>query len=198
MVRWSMLEPYYIALSLWNELLLKYKYFIKNNHICRRCLERSILSYCRIWMLFLTVFRIHDILVRLRIRMRILLFLSWPSRRQQKIIFFSLSFYSYSFLKLHLITSFFKGKKVTRKSQNSKNQGFSSLLLVDGRIWIRIRTNILDSDKDPGGPKTYGSYGPGFGSGSGTQFFSHPALYWPAILVVWIVPASRQEDTRNR
>jgi hypothetical protein len=66
-------------------------------------------------------------------------FCQWPSRSQQKIIFFLLNFYDYSFLKVYLHHS--SKIKVIKKSQKSINQDFSSFLPVYGRIRIRIRTN---------------------------------------------------------
>jgi hypothetical protein len=39
-------------------------------------------------------------------------------------------------------------------------------MLDDRKIRIRIRTSdyrVMDLDPDPGGPKTYGSYGSGYG-----------------------------------
>jgi hypothetical protein len=96
------------------------------------------------------VFRIR-ILVRIRMRIRILgtipltngsgsssgsgscSFTQKPSRRQQKIFFSYLSLYAYSFLKVHLHHSS-EIKKVIKKPQNRRNQGFSSLfcLLMEG------------------------------------------------------------------
>jgi hypothetical protein len=52
----------------------------------------------------------------------------------------------YAFLfTYYLFTSVFKDNKSLRSEQNSLNQGFLNFLLVDGRIQIRIRTNIYGS-----------------------------------------------------
>jgi hypothetical protein len=62
----------------------------------------------------------------------ILLFRQWPSRFQQKKIFLRFT-----------ANLFFEGTftSVIKKSQKSKNQGFSLLFLQDD-AWIRIRTKI--------------------------------------------------------
>jgi hypothetical protein len=67
----------------------------------------------------ITVFRISDILVRIRI----LLFSLLPRRHQHK-KFSPLCFYGYSFLKVHLYHS--SKIKSHKKSQKRRNQGFSS------------------------------------------------------------------------
>jgi hypothetical protein len=54
-------------------------------------------------------------------------------------------------------TSVFKGKK-SKKSQNSRNQGFFLLFLLLG-VRIRIRKN--NDGSGSGGSKTYGSSGCG-------------------------------------
>ncbi len=125
---------------------------------------------CTILTLFSPVFRIPDILVRIPVRIRILgsipltngsgsgscSFRQWPSRCQQ--------IFPQSFLLLFdgTFTSFFTDKK---KSQNSRNQGFSChfCLMMGGP---------LINGSGPGGPKNYGS-----GSGSGTLVFSLVTRY---------------------
>ncbi len=120
-----------------------------------------------------TVFRIHDILVWIRIRGSMPLsnrsgycyFRHWRSRRQQKTNFkkkfFCLLLFEATF------TSFFKDKKVQRKSHNSRNRGFSYYfcLMIEGsgsgsipqtsgtgsgrpkNMWIRwIRIRIRNTD----------------------------------------------------
>ncbi len=72
-----------------------------------------------------------------------------PSKRQQKHffqIFLLFTFWRYIYI-------IFQRSKVIKKSQNSRNQGFLLLLLLDNRR-IRIRTS--DPNPDPGGSKTYG------------------------------------------
>jgi len=62
--------------------------------------------------------------------------------------FLFITFWMYIYISL-------QRSKSHKKSQNSRNHGFSNFFLLDdGRI--RIRTN-----PDPGGPRTYGSYGSG-------------------------------------
>ncbi len=85
-------------------------------------------------------------------------FRQWPSRCQQKL--FSLRFFAYYFLKIHLYNS--SQIKSHKMSQNSRNLGFLTLFAW----WWK------DLDRDPnlwltdlGGPKTYGS-------GSGTLLAS--------------------------
>ncbi len=58
-------------------------------------------------------------------------------------------------------TSFYKEKNAQKKSQNSRNQGFSYLfcLMTEGSGSIP-----LTNGSDPGGPKTCGSGGSGSGS----------------------------------
>ncbi len=97
----------------------------------------------KIWLCFYTsVLRIHGNFVRIRIRgsmpltngsgFRSCFFRQWPTRRQQKTnlkkLFFCLLLFEGTF------TSFFKVKKVKKKSQNSRNQGFSyyCCLMVEG------------------------------------------------------------------
>ncbi len=67
------------------------------------------------------------------------------------------SFCAYYFLKLH--SSFSKDKK-SKRSQNSRNQGFSYYfcLMIEGSGFMRY---LWFMDPDPGGPKTYGSDGSG-------------------------------------
>ncbi len=66
-------------------------------------------------------------------------FRHWPSRRHQKLNF-KKSFSAYYFNLHH-----FSKIKVQRKSQNSRNQGFSFFL--DGRrIWIREAQNHVDPE----------------------------------------------------
>ncbi len=79
-----------------------------------------------------SVFRIHDILVRIRIRGSMPLtsgsgfgcgsctFCHWSSRRQQKIYYFFTSFSFHHFWQVHL--HHFLKIKVQKKSQNSRNQ----------------------------------------------------------------------------
>jgi hypothetical protein len=50
---------------------------------------------------------------------------------------------------LRLIYIILQREKVIKKSHNSKNQGFSSFFLVDGRIWIRQAQKHTDPT-DPG------------------------------------------------
>jgi len=76
----------------------------------------------------------------------------WPSRCQQKTnflisIFLHITFWRYFYI-------IFQIWKVKKKSQNSKNQGFSYYfcLMIEGSVpyfWL--------IDPDPGGPKTCGS-----------------------------------------
>jgi hypothetical protein len=98
-------------------------------------------------VLLQTVFRIHDILVWIRIWIRrsmpltkwtrIFLFLSLTFRCHQKLIFLT-SFFAYYFLKVHLHN--FSKIESPKKSQNRRNRGFFLLfLLADKRIRIRIR-----------------------------------------------------------
>ena len=72
-------------------------------------------------------------------------FRHWPSRRQQKTN--QKSFSAYYFLKVHLHNF---SKKVQKKSQNSRNQGFLKLFLLDERrIQIREAQKQVDPDSDP-------------------------------------------------
>ncbi len=113
--------------------------------------------------------RIHDILVRVRIRGSIPMtngygscyFHQWPSRSQQKIIFFS----TFSCLLLFegTFTSFFKDKKSQRSHKIAEINMFFVLFLLDD-IRIRIRSKIhisMTNGSGSGRPKTYGSYGSG-------------------------------------
>ncbi len=75
-------------------------------------------------------------------------------------------------------TSFVKDKKSKKKSQKSRNQGFSyyfCLMIEESGAGAGSRSIPLNNgpDPDPGGPKTYGSEESGFGFGSGS------ALNWP-------------------
>jgi hypothetical protein len=105
------------------------------------------------------VLRIHEILVRIRIRRSIPLtngsgscyFRQWPFifvsdfqdvKKNSKFLYF---------IKVHF-TSLFKDKEVIKKSQNSRNQCFSYYSLTN-----------------PGGPKTYGS-------GSATLFTTQVSI----------------------
>ncbi len=87
-----------------------------------------------------SVLRIHDILVRIRVRGSMPLtngsrsgscyFRHWPSRRQQKLIL-KISFSSYYFLKVDL--HHFQRQKVQKKSQNSRMiKGSGSVPLNNG------------------------------------------------------------------
>jgi hypothetical protein len=72
------------------------------------------------------------------------------------------------FLKVHL-HHFSKIKKVQRKPQNSRIQGFYNYfcLTIEGSVSGAGSGSIpltSGSDPDPGGPKTSGSDGSGFGS----------------------------------
>ncbi len=62
-----------------------------------------------------------------------------------KSIFFSLSFYAYSFLKVGTFTSSSKDKKSYRSHKTVEIKIFLNFLLVDGRI--RIRTRIQEAQK---------------------------------------------------
>ncbi len=91
-----------------------------------------------------TVFRIHDILVWIRIgipgSMPLMngsgscYFRHWPSRRQQKTNLEKKSFSTYYFLKVHL--HHFSKIKSSKKAQNSRNQGFFTYFgfLIEGSI----------------------------------------------------------------
>jgi hypothetical protein len=100
---------------------------------------------------FTAVLRIHDILGWIRIRGSMPLtngsescyFRHWPSRCQQKSNFLT-----------HFFCLNIKSKK---ESQNSRNQGLSYYFCNDTRYLWQV-------DPDPGGPKTWGSGGSGFGS----------------------------------
>jgi hypothetical protein len=72
-------------------------------------------------------------------------------------------FFAYYFLKLHL--HHFSNIKFIKKSQNSRNQGFSYYfcLMIEGPEPDPDQ-HLLRMDPDPGGPKTYRSYGSGSGS----------------------------------
>ncbi len=67
------------------------------------------------------MFRIHEILVWIRIR--ILLFSSLTFKMPAKNLFFSIIFSAYYFLKVHL--HHFSKIKSQKEPQNSRNQGFS-------------------------------------------------------------------------
>jgi hypothetical protein len=74
-------------------------------------------------------------------------FRHWPSRCQQKTNFLN-SFFAYYFFKVPTCTSFSKLKS-QKKSQSSRNQGFSYFFLLGDRriqeaqnMWIRIRIRI--------------------------------------------------------
>jgi hypothetical protein len=99
--------------------------------------------------------RILDMLVRIRIRGSVprtngsgsgaYSFNQWPSRRQKKIFFPLLGTV---FLKVQL-HHFSKIKKVIRKSQNSRNQGFSYyffLMMKDPDPGAQIHTDPTDLD----------------------------------------------------
>jgi hypothetical protein len=60
---------------------------------------------------FCPVLRIHEILVRILTRIRILLFSSLIFKTSTKIIFVFLSLFAYYFLKVPTFTKFFKVKK---------------------------------------------------------------------------------------
>jgi hypothetical protein len=66
------------------------------------------------------------------IRLRILLYSSVTFKTSRKNNFFSLGFTPYSFFKTHL--NYSSKKKVIKKSQNNRNQGFSKFfcLLMEG------------------------------------------------------------------
>jgi hypothetical protein len=117
----------------------------------------------------------HDPRIRntyLRIRLQILLCLSVADRKPTKNKFFQ-SFIAYCFLKVHLYQSF-KDKKSKKKSQISKNQGFSYFfsLLMEGSGTVQIMNGSL-------------SYGSGYGSttleyenrGTGHENISDHALW---------------------
>ncbi len=92
----------------------------------------------------------------------------WPSRCQQKIIFFVKVFLRIIFE--GTFTSFFKDKK----SKRSRNQGFSYYFcLMEEESWAGSGSILWLLDPDPGGPKT-GSGGSGFGS-------RNTAKYWDTI-----------------
>jgi hypothetical protein len=71
------------------------------------------------------------------------------------------------FLLLWYILIIFQSYKVIKKSQNSRNQGFSYYfcLMMEGSVSGSVQ---IWMDPDPGGPITYGSYCFGSGSGSTT------------------------------
>ncbi len=79
-------------------------------------------------------------------------FRQWPSRWQQKIIFLHKDFCLFLFETT--FTSFFN-VKVIKKSQNSRNQGFSYYfcLMIEGpgsgSVWIRIKETQKHTDPDP-------------------------------------------------
>jgi hypothetical protein len=76
---------------------------------------------------------------------------------------FEKSFSAYCFLKVHF--HHFSKINSPKKSQNSSDL-FLLFLLADRRIgWTNGQ---MDPDPNPGGPKTCGSGGSGFGSRSGT------------------------------
>jgi hypothetical protein len=92
------------------------------------------------------VFRIRD----MRMRIRTFLFSSVTFKQDANKKYFFFSKFLCLFLFEGTFTSFFRDKKAIKKSQNSRNQGFSAFLLVDGRSRIRknklrilIRTNKL-------------------------------------------------------
>jgi hypothetical protein len=103
-------------------------------------------------------------------------------------------------LKVHL--HHFQRQKVQKKSQDSRNQGFSYFfcVMIVGSGSISLTSG---SDPDPGGPKTCGSGGSGsiFGSGSGTlqvllsnymftlqSLQETPFVFAPrGILILWLV-----------
>ncbi len=99
------------------------------------------------------MFRIRDILVRIPMQIWSFesgplptdpaLFVNYvPLGRNKKCLF--LSKFLCLFLSEGTFTSFFKDKKVIKKSQNSRNQGVSSVfLLVDGRIRIQWLSELL-------------------------------------------------------
>jgi hypothetical protein len=105
-------------------------------------------NHHQVW--FPAVFRIHDILVRIRILGSVPLtndsgcgsgscsHRQKPSRCKQKVSFFSLTFYAYSFLKVHLQHSS-KIKKSPGSHNTVEIQIFLRFLLVDGRIRMRAR-----------------------------------------------------------
>ncbi len=121
------------------------------------------------------VFRIHNIMVWIRIRGSMPLtngsrsgfgsgscyFRHRPSRYNKKQFFYFISS-AYYFLKIHL--HLFQRSKIQKESQNSKNQGFSynfCMMIEGSRSGSGSIPLTKDPDPDPGGPKTCGS-------GSGT------------------------------
>ncbi len=123
---------------------------------------------------FQSVFRIHDILVWIRIRGSMPLtngsgfgsgscyFCHWPSRCQQKTNFLTQFFLLCYFLKVHL--HYFWKIKSHKESQNSRIQGFSYYfcMMIEGsgsgfragsgrpkNSWIRIRNPGFNADQDP-------------------------------------------------
>ncbi len=81
----------------------------------------------------------------LQIRIRFLLFSSLTFKRQQKNIFFLR--FAYYFLKVQYIHIIFKDKR-SKKSQNSRNQGFSYhfCLMIEGSGAVPL-TNVLHFTK---------------------------------------------------
>jgi hypothetical protein len=130
--------------------------------------------------MFIAVFRIHDILgwIRIRIlgsmlltngfgsgiRIRILLFSSLTFKMPAKKLIFNTFFSAYYFLKVHL--HHFSKIKSPKESQNRRNQGFSYYfcMMIEGSGSGSIP---LTSGSGSGRPETGGS-----GSGSGTLFIS--------------------------
>ncbi len=110
--------------------------------------------------------RIHDILVWIRI----LLFSSLSFKTPTKNLFVKTVFLYITFFKLHL--HHFSKIKSQKKSQNSRNQGFPYYFW-----WIREGSGSGAgsklTDPDPGGPKTCGAGGSGFGSATLEKGQSH-------------------------
>ncbi len=106
------------------------------------------------------MFRIR-VLARIQICIRILGSLPLIIR-----IFFFI-FLCFSFLKVRTHLHYSLKIKIHKKSQNSRNQDFSSFFswLMEGSGSGSGSVLIVyGSECDPGGLKTYGSYGPGFGT----------------------------------
>ncbi len=83
-------------------------------------------------------------------------FLSLTFKTNKK--YFSASYFLKVYLQyLHHVSKI----KVTKKSQNSMNQGFSYYfpMMIEGSGSGYVPLWLMDTDPDPGGPKTYGCYG---------------------------------------
>ncbi len=106
------------------------------------------------------VFRIRDILVRIRIRGSPYVWLTDPTPDPGLFVSDLQDTYSKNFFRVFLLITFGRYRyQHFQHSHNSRSQGFFTLLLNDGRIRIIPLTNGSGS----GRTKTYGS-----GSGPGT------------------------------